>query len=105
VTGWNYAVVPLRDGSWFWTRTFRPLNGDRLPAYHRLDVRATRTFRVRGGSLEVYLDAFNGYDRENRGSYQYAASMVANGEVRTVRQDSGEEMLPFLPMFGLRYRF
>ncbi len=105
VTGWNYAVVPLRDGSYFWTRSFRPLNGDRLPAYHRLDVRATRTFRVRGGSLDVYLDAFNAYDRENRGAYQYAASMVAAGVVRTVRTDSGEEMLPFLPMFGLRYRF
>jgi hypothetical protein len=105
VTGWNYGVVRLRDGSYFWTRTFRPLNGDRLPAYHRLDVRATRTFRVRGGSLDVYVDAFNAYDRENRGSYHYAASLLANGEVKTVRTDSGEELLPFLPMFGLRYRF
>ena len=55
-------------------------------------------------SLEVYLDAFNAYDRENRGAYQYAATLLPDG-VKTVRTDSGEEMLPFLPMFGLRYRF
>ncbi len=104
VTGWRYGVVPLKSGSYFWTRTFRPLNGDRLPAYHRLDVRATRTFRIRGGTLDAYVDVFNLYDRSNRGSNQYSGTLLEDG-VRTSPTGSGEGLLPFLPMFGLRWRF
>lgn len=104
-TAWVYGVLPLANGSWFWTRDFGPLNGERLPAYHRLDVRATHAFPIRGGTLEVYLDAFNLYDRRNRGSQRYAGTFLEDGRVATVPTDGGEELLPFLPMFGLRYQF
>jgi len=109
-TGWPvtesvYGVVLRADGSPFFTRAFGPFRGERLPAYHRLDVRATRTFRVRGGALEVYADLFNVYDRRNRASYSYALQYHGDELVTTVRTDGGEELLPFLPMIGLRYRF
>jgi hypothetical protein len=60
---------------------------------------------VRSGTLEVYADLFNVYDRRNRGSYQYALQYHGDLLVETVRTDGGEELIPFLPMVGLRYRF
>jgi hypothetical protein len=104
-TAWAYGAVLRADGTPFFTRTFGPLDGERLPAYHRLDVRATRAFQLRGGTLEAYADLFNVYDRRNRGSYNYAIQYLGGDQLRTVRTDGGEELLPFLPMIGLRYRF
>jgi outer membrane receptor protein involved in Fe transport len=104
-TEWKYGVVPLANGSWFWTRTFGPLNAARLPDYHRLDLRVTRAFQFRGGALDVYADLFNVYDRRNLGSIRFGGRLEQDGQVTTVRRDGGEEMLPFLPIFGLRYRF
>jgi len=104
-TEWAYGVVLRADGTPFFTRSFGPLNGERLPAYHRLDLRATRAFQLRGGTLEVYADLFNVYDRRNRGSYAYGLQYHGADLVTTVRTDGGEELLPFLPMIGLRYRF
>ncbi|NJD19448.1 MAG: TonB-dependent receptor [Gemmatimonadetes bacterium] len=104
-TEWSYAVTPLANGSLFWGRTFGPLNGGRLPAYHRLDLRVTRAFRMPRGTMEAYLDLFNVYDRRNKASVQYAGRLDVGNRVTMVRTDGGEEMLPFLPMFGLRWRF
>lgn len=41
------------------------LYGARLEAYHRLDLRVSRSFRPRLGDLEIYLDVQNVYDRHN----------------------------------------
>lgn len=40
-------------------------NSKRLPVYHRLDLRASRGWQLRGGELEVYFDVQNVYAREN----------------------------------------
>ncbi len=102
-TEWTYGVIELEDGSFFWTRTFGPIGGKRLPAYHRLDFRVTRDFQVRGNRLQAFVDLFNVYNRTNLGSYDYAVS-VRNGQLTTVREP-GQEMLPLLPTFGIRYEF
>lgn len=104
-TAWTYGAVLRADGSPFFTRTFGSLRAERLPSYHRLDLRATRTFRFGARSLDLYADLFNVYDRRNRGSYEYQARYLGGTSVETVRTDGGEELLPFLPMVGLRYRF
>ena len=41
------------------------LSSERLPVYHRLDLRASRSWRLRGGELELFFDVQNVYDREN----------------------------------------
>jgi hypothetical protein len=42
------------------------LFGARLPAYHRLDLRVSRSFRPRRlGDIELYVDVQNLYDRHN----------------------------------------
>lgn len=101
-TAWAFDATELPDGSLFWSRTFGPVHGERLPGYHRLDLRATRAWNVGSGRLEVFLDVFNAYGRANEVALHYAASYV-NGAARTVR-GRGESMLPFLPSVGVRYQ-
>ena len=102
-TAWTYEVETLDDGWNHWTRIFGPMRGIRLPAYHRLDVRVSRRFQVRGNTLDAFVDLFNVYDRLNLGSFDYVGS-YDRGTV-TVWQHPGQELLPFLPTFGLRYEF
>jgi outer membrane receptor protein involved in Fe transport len=44
---------------------FGPLNSERFPAYHRLDLRASRRWEVRSGVLTFFVDVQNVYNREN----------------------------------------
>lgn len=84
-------------------RRFGPLNRERLPAYHRLDVRATRSFGVRGGRLEFFLDVFNVYDRVNLRGFAY--NLRRSGGSWTSRRVPGEELLPRMPTLGVRWVF
>ena len=107
-TGWPitqslFAVDSLADGSVILSRDFGPLNGERLPAYHRVDFRVTRNFSVGRGILQAYLDLFNAYNHTNLRSYFYRARF--DGSRLFVSRGNGEEMLPILPSLGLRYEF
>ena len=78
-----------------------PINARRLPAYHRMDIRATRTFQVGGGTLSAFLDVFNLYDRENLRSYNYRVELPSGNVIPNI----GETLLPILPSFGLTWEF
>ena len=45
--------------------TFGPINAERLPSYHRLDLRASREWRLQKGNLTLFLEIQNAYDRLN----------------------------------------
>jgi hypothetical protein len=102
-TAHQYHALELEDGSVFWTRSYGPIRAERLPAYHRLDLRMTREFQVGGNVLFGYLDLFNLYDRTNLMSYEYGG-WYNQGQMHMTRRD-GEEMLPFIPLIGFRYEF
>ncbi len=91
------------DSTLRWREEFGALNSDRLPAYHRLDLRVTRQFAIRRWTLDVYLDLFNAYDQENLRSYDYATRVIGN-EVKWVRFPD-EGLLPLLPSIGFRWEF
>ena len=78
-----------------------PINSARLPAYHRMDLRVTRTFRVGAGTLSAFLDVFNLYNRENLRSYDYKVELPSGMVIPNV----GETLLPILPSFGLTWEF
>lgn len=42
-----------------------PLNGDRLPSYHRMDLRASREWELRSSRLTFFVDLQNVYNRRN----------------------------------------
>ena len=77
------------------------INSQRLPDYHRMDLRATRTFDVGRGQLRVFLDVFNLYNRQNLRSYDYKVDLPAG----TVIPNTGETLLPLLPSFGFTWEF
>jgi outer membrane receptor protein involved in Fe transport len=103
-TSWTYAVTELDGGQRiFWQRVYGPVRGERLPSYHRMDLRVTRDFVVGGNPMQVYLDVFNLYNRGNLGSYGYDG-FYRNGAMSVTRVD-GQTLLPRLPTIGFRYEF
>jgi hypothetical protein len=86
-----------------WREEFGKLNSDRLPTYHRLDLRITRRFAFPGSNLDVYLDLFNAYNQQNLRSYDYGTSFIEN-KLKWVRYPD-EELLPILPSIGFRWEF
>jgi outer membrane cobalamin receptor len=106
-TGWpitaeQFRVDTLSDGDVYFTQNFSEPYGDRLPAYHRMDLRVTRDFALGRGRLSVFLDVFNLYDRDNPQSYNY--SLFFNPRGLSV-QRSIEPLLPRLPTVGLTWEF
>jgi len=106
-SGWPYteALFRLRrlvNGDLAADRYWGPLNAERLPSYHRLDVRVMRRFPVRRGALSVFLDVFNLYGRRNAESYKVNV-WVADGRLQTFRHIV--EMIGVLPNIGVRWEF
>lgn len=84
-------------------RGFDSLNGDRLPPYHRLDLRVMRAFQIGHGRLEVFADVFNVYDRANLRGFVWNL-VPAGAGWRSIRDD-GETLLPRMPTVGFRWTF
>jgi outer membrane receptor protein involved in Fe transport len=49
--------------------TFGPLRSERLPVYHRLDLRASRAWELPAGRLTFFADIQNAYDRRNQAGF------------------------------------
>jgi outer membrane receptor protein involved in Fe transport len=75
---------------------FGPLYSDRLPTYHRLDLRASRGWRVGRGRLTFFLDAQNLYDRRNLAGFD----LVLDEDEGTVHLE-GEHWPGFFPSLGI----
>jgi hypothetical protein len=100
ITGVNFALVTLNNNSRSTVRSFGPTLGSRLPDYHRLDLRAFRTFVTKHGVVKVFVDVFNAYDQANPIAYDYTTSSA--GGVITVTKKP-RNMLPILPTAGISW--
>ncbi|HLP18189.1 MAG TPA: TonB-dependent receptor, partial [Bacteroidota bacterium] len=72
------------------------INGDRLPAYHCLNVRVDRRWHFASTNLTAYVSIWNAYDRNNTAGYFW------NGEKQ--RQEPISQW-GLLPIFGVKYEF
>jgi hypothetical protein len=79
-----------------WIPVLGGYNSGRFPWYQRLDVRAERSFRMGGTSVNASLEAVNVLGRRNLYDYRYLDG-YARAEPVT--------MLPFLPTFGVTVAF
>ncbi|MBK7584723.1 MAG: TonB-dependent receptor [Myxococcales bacterium] len=72
---------------------YGPLNSERRPAFHQLDLRVEKEWRVAPVTLAAYVELLNAYNAKNeestRYSYDYSRHEAVNG-------------LPILPNIGLR---
>lgn len=80
------------------------LNSSRLPAFARVDLRAT--FRPRGarGRWLFYLDVINLLNRKNAGVIETTLVYDPASDRPGVHEER-QGSIPFLPSFGVRFRF
>ena len=80
---------------------FNPIYGDpfseRLPAYHRLDVRADHNFQFTTWNMDLYIEVINLYARKNVTGYRYLNADYSE------REEVND--LPPLASFGVRMVF
>jgi outer membrane receptor protein involved in Fe transport len=91
-------------------------NDNRLPLYHRLDMRASFYAKFWRAKWTFYLDVINVYNRQNVFQYEYSYKKVRNdmtGRKEIVYDDQGNPVIeraktsefPFLPTIGLSVVF
>ena len=73
-TGWpttSLSTVAVEDeeGETEFVPVLGPRNAERLADYHRLDLRASRSWTWRRAAVELYFDVQNAYDRQNVAGY------------------------------------
>lgn len=73
---------------------FGPLYSQRLSNYHRLDMRASRRWNLKRGSVTFYVDVQNLYDRQNPAGFDLA---LDDGELEL----EGESWPGVVPSLGL----
>jgi outer membrane receptor protein involved in Fe transport len=104
ITEQTATVTPLGPQRFRVDRTFGPLNTKRLPAYHRMDVRVTRDFRVGGGQLSIFADVFNLLNRDNVRGFNWGVNILdQTGRFEMIRYPI--DLLPRLPSIGASYQF
>jgi len=67
----------VTPGSGYWVGFEAGYNGDRLPAYHRLDVRVDHRTQLGRFHLVTFLDLENVYDRDNVLTQRYSHAAAA----------------------------
>ncbi|MEY4939940.1 MAG: hypothetical protein RIQ93_1675 [Verrucomicrobiota bacterium] len=97
-----YSLAPLTNGRRLLVSANGPLYGLRLPAYHRLDLRATRRIHIGRGDLRVFLDVFNAYNHTNVVGFDHRVT-IAGAQLTVVRKP--REQLPLLPSAGVNWEF
>lgn len=101
-TAFDYDVQPLANGDFlFKARLGEPLAA-RLPAYHRLDLRVTRTWRGLRSTVRAFVDVFNVYSAKN--SFRY--DTIVEGPASDLRQVRlPKKSMPILPSVGVQWEF
>jgi outer membrane receptor protein involved in Fe transport len=108
-TGWPTTAVSARwaqtaDGAWHIVPVLGLRNGARFPHYARLDLRASRLFRLKRGTLRAFVEVTNLLNRENyRSTQEFRFYSHPDGSIVGDRDD--ETWLPFLPSFGVVWDF
>ena len=83
---------------------YAEINSDRLPPYHRLDLRISKTFQFSRWKLGIFLELLNAYNRKNLLDYRYTyTDDIESGGVNIEREDANQ--LPILPYLGITAEF
>ena len=85
-----------RNGEPIYIPIFAETNSDRLPAYHRLDLRVSKTFQFSAWNLGIFLELLNTYNRQNLLDFNYSDDCQTREDVN---------QLPILPYLGITAEF
>lgn len=107
-TGWpktrlNAETVTLPGGEEQLVLETTPINGQRHSVFHTVDTRISRDFDVTHGSLNVFLDVTNLYDRANPCCTEYSLASDENGSDILLSRET--HWLPLVPSLGVIWQF
>lgn len=76
------SYTPAADDEFLqYSPNYAKINSRRLPAYHRLDIRADRTFKRKNCDLDLYWEIINLYNRLNVSDYNYSGDYTEREDV------------------------
>ena len=87
---------PRLNGKWIYLPIYGDTNSERLPAYHRLDLRVSKSFRFKSWGLGIFLELLNTYNRQNLLDYQYNEDYSEKNDIY---------QFPFIPYLGITVEF
>ena len=101
----EHTLVHHSDGHMDCARGFGEYNTDRLPPYHSLDLRLTKTSEYKSWTLNWYVQILNLYNRSN--VHERVFSEVRDEATRTLTgcEVSDEPLFPILPTLGVSATF
>ena len=85
-----------RNGEPIYIPIYAETNSDRLPAYHRLDIRVSKTFQFSAWNLGIFLELLNTYNRQNLLDFNYSDDCQTRDDIN---------QLPILPYLGITAEF
>ncbi|MBD3181442.1 TonB-dependent receptor plug domain-containing protein [Candidatus Poribacteria bacterium] len=95
VIGATEVYNPI-TGTIGWNPIYGADNSERLSPYHRLDLRLSKYFSIKGVQMSAYLEIMNVYNRKNVMALDYNDDYTEEEKVY---------MLPVIPYFGITARF
>lgn len=103
-SGWPTTVVEGRFVDGVFHTALGPLYADRLPAYRRIDVRASRRVPTAHGGFSFFVELFNALGINNVTSVTGYRFSVTSG-VASNGQRITESAIGVVPSFGITYEF
>ena len=104
-TNLEHSIVKLPDGKPSCERNFGDYNVNRLPAFHSLDFRLTRTSPHNGWQLSWYFQVLNLYNRSNVHEYAFIEERDDDTDVLIDCNVSQEPFFPIVPTLGVSVKF
>ncbi len=92
-----------RNGNPIFIPIFAETNSDRLPPYHRLDLRVSKTFQLGNWKLGTFLELLNAYNRANLLDFNYPEDCRTPEDCLERRNDINQ--LPIIPYLGITAEF
>ncbi len=100
---WNLSAAGEVHTGWPRSTIAAGINSSRYPMFHTLDARVSRDFDLKQGSLNLFFEVINLYNRGNPCCTEYVLQTTADGG--SVLVDSQSNWLPLVPSLGVVWRF
>jgi hypothetical protein len=98
------SVTPVGNGNYALNITPDPLNGDRLPGYARVDLRASRSLPIASGRLSFFVEAINLFNHANA-SRVGGFDFNVDRDLTVTATRRTESIVPLVPSFGITWQF
>lgn len=95
--------IDPRNGNFIYIPIYAETNSGRLPPYHRLDLRISKTFQFGNWKLGTFLELLNTYNRANLLDFNYPEDCQTAEDCRERRNDINQ--LPIIPYLGITVEF